>query len=107
MSKITTIPNERMAQFIAVINRHVSSALEGRASDMLESWHQNIGEAMDDDRDCPPLKIGISASVDLAKDEVTTTLSFATKHQTKIAEKLPDPNQLEFPVEASKKKTKP
>ncbi len=101
--KITTIQNDRMAQFIAIINRKVSEALENRASDMLESWHANISEANDNETPCPPLKIGITATVDLSKGEIVTQLSFATKHVTKITAKLPDPNQLDLPLNPAQK----
>lgn len=99
ISTISTISNERMEAFLDTIANQVREALSERADDMLESWHENIEEAMDnDDEKFPPLKIGIAATVDLDGAKIETKLRFSTVYQTKLSASLPDPNQPELPI---------
>jgi len=97
--KITTISNTRMQQFCAVIVRQTQSALVEREADILAAWHENISEANDAEKNFPPLKLNIGATVDLEAGTIETAVSFTVKYTSKIREAIPDPDQLKLPIE--------
>lgn len=94
MSKLS---NERMSAFLETITTQVRTALFEREADILRAWQENIEEAGENEKDFPPLKLCLGATVDLEKNTIETVLSFTVKHQSKISESLPDPDQPEFP----------
>jgi hypothetical protein len=91
------ISNERMSAFLETIISQVRTALFEREFDILKAWQENIEEASENEKDFPPMKLGIGSTVDLEKNTIETVLSFTVKHQSKISEALPDPSQPEFP----------
>jgi len=93
-----TVSNDRMDSFIEAILKQARISLHERSDDMLRAWHENIEEAheADEDKEAPPLKLGISATVDLGKNTVSTELKFTVNYKSKISEPLPDPNQPEI-----------
>ena len=95
-----TITNERMSAFIETIKEQVETLLTERGDDMLNAWHENMEEAQSGDGEAamPPLKLSISATVDLEKSIIETGLAFTVKHQSKIKASLPDPNQPELEI---------
>lgn len=99
------ITNERMDAFIATISSQVRTLLHERGDNMLAAWHENMEEAQsaDEKASLPPLKLSISATVDLEKNSVESVLSFTVKRQSKIKADLPDPNQPELPMEGLKR----
>jgi hypothetical protein len=95
---ITTISNDRMQQFCAVIVRQVQSSLIEREADILTAWHENISEANDNEKNFPPLKLNIGATVDLEAGTIETAVSFTVKYTSKIREGIPDPDQQVLPL---------
>ena len=95
------INNDRMAAFIATISSQVTTLLNERGDDMLAAWHENMEEAQsaDEKAPMPPLKLSISATVDLEKNSIETGLAFTVKHQSKLKADLPDPNQPELDID--------
>lgn len=91
------ISNERMDAFLTTISEQVRTALHERSDDMLKAWHENIEEAQDNEKNFPPLKITMGATVDLEAVTIETTVGFVAKYQTKISARLPDPNQPDLP----------
>lgn len=94
---ITTISNLRMAEFCNTIVRQTREALLEREEDILKAWHENIGEANENEDKFPPLKLGIAATVDLEANKIETVVTFTTRYKSTISEQLPDPNQPELP----------
>ena len=97
------VSNERMDSFIEVIADQTRTALHERSEDLLKAWQENIEEAHGNEKDFPPLKIGIAATVDLEGETVSTEIRFAVTYKSKVSSPLPDPNQPEFPDFAGKK----
>jgi hypothetical protein len=97
-TKPTTISNDRMAAFIETILIQARDLLTKRADDMLDSWHTNIQEREDNDESFPPLKLSISASVDLENAAIETGLVFASRYKSTVSSPLPDPDQMELPM---------
>ena len=103
---MNTVGNERMEAFIESIAAQVSQALHARSDDMLTAWNENMEEATANEKNLPPLKLSIGATVDLEKGTIETVLKFTVAYQEFISEKLPDPNQPEitgFPEAKAKK----
>lgn len=98
MNQVTTISNERMKAFVDTIVMQTREALVEREQDILRVWHENIEEAHENEKKFPPLKIGISATVDLENARIETVVSFTAKYSTTISTELPDPNQPELPA---------
>lgn len=103
MSDITTISNARMAEFCNTIVRQTREALLEREQDILDAWHENIAEATENEKKFPPLKLNISATVDLEGNAIETAVSFTVKYTSTIREMLPDPDQTLLPFAASLK----
>lgn len=101
MSDITTISNARMAEFCNTIVRQTREALLEREQDILDAWHENIEEANENEKKFPPLKLSISATVDLENNAIETAVSFAVRYTSTIREELPDPNQVVMPFAAN------
>jgi len=99
MNKITTIHNDRMQSFIAVILEQTKVALNERMEDMLTAWHENMAEATANEKNLPPLKIGVASTVDLEAAKIETTIRFTVIYQSSLSSPLPDPNQPELPIE--------
>lgn len=89
--------NERMQAFIDTIVKQTRELLENRADDILRAWNENIEEAHENEKNFPPLKIGISATVDIEAAKIETAIRFTAVYQSTISSALPDPNQLELP----------
>lgn len=87
------VSNERMDAFIVAIANQTKAALCERSEDLLKAWQENIEEAQENEKDFPPLKIGIAATVDLEADTVTTEIRFSVTYKCKLSSPLPDPNQ--------------
>jgi len=98
MAEIKSISNERMDAFIATIVKNVRESMSERSDDILKAWHENIEEAQANEKNFPPLKISISATVDLEAAKIETVMRFTTVYQTSTRSPLPDPNQTEFPI---------
>lgn len=92
------ISNERMDAFISTISKQVKTVLQERGDDILKAWHESIQESVDNEDKFPPLKLSLSATIDLEKNQAETQLTFTTRYKSSIAESLPDPNQPEFPA---------
>ncbi len=105
MSK--NISNERMEAFNETIVDQVRELLSERQDDILKSWHENIEEAQEAEKDFPPLKLSIAVTVDLEGNAIESQVSFTTKYTSKIQARLPDPNQPELPMEGLKKALRP
>ena len=93
------ISNERMEAFTDTIIDQVRELLSERQDDILKSWHENIEEAQEAEKDFPPLKLSIAVSVDLDANAIESQVSFTTKYTSKLKASLPDPNQPELPME--------
>lgn len=91
------IDNTRMADFIDTICEQVRTGLHERAADMLKAWHENIEEAQDNEKDFPPLKLSMGATVDIEAARIETTIGFTAKYQTKLSAPMRDPNQPDLP----------
>lgn len=92
------ISNERMAAFIQTIIRQVETQLHERSDNILGAWQENIEEAHNNEKDAlPPLKLSITATVDIEKCSISTQLSFTAKYTSTVSTPLPDPNQPELP----------
>jgi hypothetical protein len=98
MNEITTISNARMGSFIDTIVKQCREALCERQDDILAAWHENIQEANAAEKKFPPLKLSISACVDLEANAIETAVSFTVKYTSKVSEPLPDPNQTTLPL---------
>lgn len=85
-----------MDQFISSITTQIHTILHEKKDELLKSWNENIEEAQNDEKDFPPLKVGIASSVDLEKSLVTSQVTFLTTYKTKLSEALPDPNQMDL-----------
>ena len=72
-------------------------ALYDREDDILKAWHENIEEAQQNDKKFPPLKLGITATVDLEESKIETTLRFTAVYQSRIEAEIADPNQPDLP----------
>jgi hypothetical protein len=90
---MSTISNERMNAFIDMILSQARVVLHERADDILKAWHENIEEANENEKKFPPLKLGLSATVDLESATIETTLRFTAVYQSSLKAELPDPNQ--------------
>lgn len=99
MSTIEQVSNERMESFIKTITEQARVAMSERAEDMLKAWHENIEEAQVNETKFPPLKVGISAEVNLEKNRIETTVRFTATYQSSISTEIPDPNQPELAME--------
>ncbi|MBB5351379.1 hypothetical protein HNR46_001615 [Haloferula luteola] len=86
-----------MEAFLDTIADQVREALHERSDDILKAWHENIEEAQENAKDFPPLKVAMSAAVDIEAARIETSISFTAKYQTKLSAPLPDPNQPELP----------
>lgn len=95
--KIKAVGNDRMRAFVETIISQVERSLEARTDDMLAAWNENMEEAHANEKNLPPLKLSIGATVDLEKGNVETVLKFTVTYQESVSEKLPDPNQPEIP----------
>ena len=96
MDKITVSP-DRIGYFLDTIADQAREAMHARADDMLRAWHENIEEATANEKNFPPLKIGIAAAVDIEAGTIETTVRFTAAYQTTIKATLDDPNQPELP----------
>jgi len=105
MSK--NISNERMEAFNDTIVDQVRELLFERQDDILKSWHENIEEAQEAEKDFPPLKLSIAVSVDLDGNAIETQVSFTTKYTSKLQSRLPDPDQPELPMDGLRKALRP
>jgi hypothetical protein len=92
-----TISNDRMESFIETIVAQAREAMQERSADILRAWHENIEESNANEKKFPPLKLAISAAVDLEAATIETTVRFSATYQSTITSKLPDPEQPEFP----------
>jgi hypothetical protein len=97
MPEINTISNDRMDSFIETIVTQAREAMQERSADILRAWHENIEESNANEKKFPPLKLAISAAVDLEAATIETTVRFSATYQSTITSKLPDPDQPEFP----------
>lgn len=95
--KDTKIEKSRLAQFCDTIIMQAREALYDREDDILKAWHENIEEAQQNDKKFPPLKLGISATVDLEESKIETTLRFTAVYQSRIEAEIADPDQQELP----------
>ena len=95
--QITAVGNERMEAFIASITAQITQSLQARSDDMLTAWNENMEEATANEKNLPPRKLSIGATVDLEKGTIETVLKFTVTYQESICEKLPDPNQPDLP----------
>lgn len=95
--KDTKIEKSRLAQFCDTIIMQAREALYDREDDILKAWHENIEEAQQNDKKFPPLKLGISATVDLEESKIETTLRFTAVYQSRIEAEIEDPNQPDLP----------
>lgn len=86
-----------MESFIEKIQSQTGTILRERSADILRAWHENIEEAQECEKPLPPLKLAISAVVDLEDNAVSTELRFSVVYKTKLTSPLPDPNQLDLP----------
>lgn len=91
------LTNARMAAFTTAICMQVRELLVEREADILKAWNENIEEAQENEKNFPPLKIGISATVDLEAAKIETAIRFTAVYQSSISQALPDPNQPEIP----------
>lgn len=91
------IEKSRLAQFCDTIIMQARSALYDREDDILKAWHENIEEAQQNDKKFPPLKLAISATVDLEESKIETTLRFTAVYQSRIEAEIADPNQPDLP----------
>jgi len=94
---MNTISNDRMDAFLEAILSQTREALKERSDDILDAWHGNIEEAMNNDDKFPALKLSIAATVDLEGNKVETSVTFTTRYKTTISQQLPDPNQPDLP----------
>lgn len=92
------IDNDRMAQFIDMICDQLKTSMHDRASDMLKAWHENIEEAHEEQKGFPPLKLCLSASVDLEACRIETSVGFVAKYQSRLSMPIEDPNQAKLPL---------
>ena len=92
------INNARMAAFCDVIKSQAAELIDERADDMLKAWSESIEEANENEDKFPPLKIGISATVDIEKARVETVVSFSVRFKSTLSAPLPDPDQPELPM---------
>jgi hypothetical protein len=97
MPEINTISNDRMDSFIETIVSQAREAMQERSADILRAWHENIEESNANEKKFPPLKLAISAAVDLEAATIETTVRFSATYQSTITSKLPDPDQPELP----------
>ena len=95
--QITAVGNERMEAFISSIAAQITQSLQARSDDMLAAWNENMEEATANEKNLPPLKLSIGATVDLEKGTIETVLKFTVTYQESLCEKLPDPNQPDLP----------
>ena len=95
MSQIITI-TDRMDSFLETIASQAKTALFERKDDMLKAWHECIEEANANEKPSPPMKLGISATVDIEKAKIETTIRFTAVYSSTISAELPDPNQPEL-----------
>lgn len=100
-----TVSNARMEAFIETICHQVLMVLSERSDDILKAWHENIEEAEANEKAFPPLRLAISASVDLEAATIETGLRFTATYQSSLKSQLPDPDQPDLfettPAEAS------
>ena len=89
----STISNERMEAFIQTISNHALSLMQERSEDLLKSWNENIVESDANQTPFPPLKIAISATVDIQKAAIETKIRFTSTYQSELKSELPDPSQ--------------
>ena len=82
-----------MLQFIGTICEQVESLLTDRADDILKAWHENIQEANENEKNFPPLKIGISATVDLEAAKIESGIRFTATYQSTESSLIEDPDQ--------------
>jgi hypothetical protein len=94
MSK--SITNQRMDAFCTEIVRQLRELITLRSPDILHAWQENILEAQNNEDKFPPLKLSISATVDLDSAKIETMLAFTARYKTTFSSPLPDPNQPEL-----------
>lgn len=94
-----------MTAILATISKQVHTALQERGDDILKAWQESIYEANENEDKFPNLKLSMSATVDLDKSSIETSLTFTTRYKSTISEAIPDPNQPEFPAMAGVKMT--
>lgn len=83
--KLQAIANKAAADLIALVT-------DGEKK-ILEAWEQVEEEAVANDTN-PKFKMGIAITLDLAKDQMETCLSFGVKHKLTANCTIPDPAQL-------------
>ena len=92
------LTNDRMQQFTDIVISQARELLEARADDILKAWNENIEEANANEKNFPPLKITIGATVDLEGARIDSTIRFTATYQSTVSTPLPDPNQTELPL---------
>jgi len=85
-----------MEAFIEKICEQVRTAMFERQDDILKAWQENIEEAANNELKFPPLKLGLSATVDIEANKITTTLGFTANYKSALSCQLPDPEQPEL-----------
>ncbi len=106
-TNITTITNDRMTAFCETLAVQARAAIFDRQEKLLETWHEAMNEATENEEDLPPLKFSLACSVDLAKNRIETKLRFSAVYSAIESEELPDPNQPELDgLESAKGKRK-
>ena len=92
--------NELMESIIKDIQSQLKTSMFERMDDMLTAWQDSIEEAQANEEEAlPPLKLSMSASANIDKQLVETSLKFAVTYQSKTAHPMPDPNQPELPID--------
>lgn len=91
------ITTSRLQDFCNTIIMQAREVMLDREEDILKAWHENIEEANQNDKDFPPLKLSLGATVDLENNTIKTVLRFTAAYQSSLSAELPDPNQSSFP----------
>lgn len=99
MKESTTTP-DRIDDYFNVILDQLRENMQVRQDDILKAWHENIAQANANEKKFPPLKLSISATVDLEENTIATTLKFSAIYTSTIGGEIPDPDQLQLPLGA-------
>lgn len=95
MNQQTQTP-ERIHDYFSIIIAQLRENMNAREEDILKAWHENIAEAQTNEKKFPPLKLSISATVDLESNKIETSLKFSAVYSSSLSEEIPDPDQMQL-----------
>jgi len=92
--------NKKLEAIAAVAAEDMKQFVAAKEQDILEAWTAAEEEAKLEENK-PKLRLGFSITLDLEGGHQENALSFGIRRRVSRVMEIPDPNQIEMPLEAS------